>query len=45
MYVKQLPIEKQFEIYKKIKAYLIENDVFTVENITTALNSKLSDLF
>jgi hypothetical protein len=45
MYVKQLPIQKQFELYKKIKAYLIECDSFTVENLTTALNSKVNDLF
>lgn len=44
MYVCQLSKAKQLTLYKAIKAQLIELGVFSYENISNAMNSKVSDL-
>lgn len=44
MYIKQLPIRKQYEIYKSIKAALIAQGLYNYEAIAAAMNSKVTDI-
>lgn len=44
MYICQLSQKEQFELYKQIKNTLIQEDAFTFENLSNAMNSKVSDI-
>lgn len=44
MYIKQLDIKEQFQIYKSIKAALIAQGLYSYEAIAAAMNSKVNDI-
>lgn len=44
MYICQLPKQEQFAYYKRIKAYLINNECYSYNEMIIAMNSKLNDL-
>lgn len=44
LFIWQLPKQKQLNYYKRIKAILIKEGVFTLENLENAMNSKIKDL-
>ncbi len=44
MFICQLPKKEKLEYYKRIKKALLENEVFSYENLVEAMNSKVKDL-
>ena len=44
MFICQLSKIDRFKLYKRIKAVLIYEGAYTLENIQNALNSKIEDL-
>ena len=44
MFICQLPKEKQLKAYKAIKACLIYEDVYTIENLQEAMSNQIVNL-
>jgi hypothetical protein len=44
MFICQLPREKQLKAYKAIKACLIYEDAYTIENLQEAMSNQVSNL-
>lgn len=44
MFICQLSKEKQLEYYKRIKKTLLENEVYSYENLAEAMSSKVNDV-
>ena len=44
MFIYQLSRGEKFAYYKRIKAALIDEGVYTFENLETAMNSKIQDI-
>ena len=44
LFIWQLPKQEQLAFYKRIKARLILDGVYTLENLENAMNSKIKDL-
>lgn len=44
IFICQLPKSEQLKYYKRIKAFLISEGCFILENLENALNSKIKDL-
>lgn len=44
LFICQLPINKQFILYKAIKNFLINEELFTFENLYNAMCGKIWDL-
>lgn len=44
MFICQLPREKQLKAYKAIKACLIYEDAYTIENLQEAMSNQVNNL-
>ena len=44
MFICQLERKKRYAIYKAMKAFLISEGLYTQENITNAMGSRVNDL-
>lgn len=44
LFIWQLPKQEQLAFYKRIKAVLIREGVYTLENLENAMNSKIKDI-